>query len=631
MEGKSVGGVVEEEHLSGGNEDFSADPDLDEDHAKNHAPDHYDHTTTVVTGNSQNGQSLAKLIKTGADEKGVFLLRDGVDVGDRVRDKDGDVVKSQGAKVEISEIVRVPATGDLVETKITAEADGRVIFTLTIGANGDWKFELFDQIDHHPKNQADNEEGLLLLDFSGLVEFTDFDGDSVCLDDCSFLVKIIDDVPILLRGEKETVTVDEDDIATIGGNYPGEFQGTRPEDGNGDGSHTGDAGDEEGGPATVTGSLADLVKVGADEEVKFSFIKSQDAKDKLENLGLESQGKELRYAFQNGQLIGYVNNQGPGYDEQTDRLVFKLTLNSDGTYKFELFDQLDHDEGDGQNFDLEVPGDDLAFIDFGEIIKASDADGDSVLLDGRFKVYVKDDVPVAKQGESVSIKVDEDELAGTGAGDQDGVFGITDGDGTGDEATFSAADLKALILSGADEDITFSLKGSSINGEIVKTTGDATVTSQGATVKYAFVGGAIVGFVDTGASGWDASDREVFRITDNGDGTFTFDLKDKIDHPANGDEGTLAIDLTVIFGAEDFDYDKITLNNDSIFVVIENDVPAIAAPVIGLGENLIRTVTLTIPSSASALPTGKSITRFRADGSPTASFRSKSRPAAWAA
>ena len=67
-----------------------------------------------------------------------------------------------------------------------------------------------------------------------------------------------------------------------------------------------------------------------------------------------------------------------------------------------------------------------------------------------------------------------------------------------------------------------------------------------------------------GGAGFDAGiDREVFRVTDNGNGTFTFDLKDQLDHtPAAGDNGILTLDLTGAFTATDYDGDPVTLNAD---------------------------------------------------------------------
>ena len=53
-------------------------------------------------------------------------------------------------------------------------------------------------------------------------------------------------------------------------------------------------------------------------------------------------------------------------------------------------------------------------------------------------------------------------------------------------------------------------------------------------------GGALVGFVQVGGgAGFDLGvDREVFRVADKGNGNFTFDLRDQLDHgSAAGDNG----------------------------------------------------------------------------------------------
>jgi T1SS-143 domain-containing protein len=532
--------------------------------------------------------SLAYLVRSGSDEALTFSF-----VG-----SEGAVAKltdlglsSKGVELSYT----FDADGNLVA--FTDEATDRTIFKLTLNEDGTYKFELFDQLDHDPADgqNYDLEDGVpgdvSFIDFGEIIQATDYDGDSVLLDDV-FKIKIRDDVPTLVKHQTESVTVDEDDIQN------GQSLGTSPDDGNADGSYSGESDEAIGGPATVEGSLSHLVQSGADENVTFSFINAQLALAALSALDLKSHGTELSYQFDaGGNLVAYA-------DEQTDRTVFKLTLASDGTYKFELFDQLDHDpyndiidgigsgSGADENFDLQdgLWLGDVSSLDFGAIIKATDADGDSVSLLGAFKVSIRDDVPVAKTGATASIQVDEDELS-TGSGDL--TNGITDGDAQTDEATFSSAQLKGLVQAGADEDITFSLKGGSINGSIVKTTGDATVTSQGVVVKYSAIGGGnVIGFADSDNDGIkDAGEREVFRITNNGDGTFTFDLKDKIDHApldvGGGDNETLSLDLTTAFQAEDYDHDKVALNNDSIFIVIENDVPTITAPVIGLGANLL--------------------------------------------
>lgn len=119
------------------------------------------------------------------------------------------------------------------------------------------------------------------------------------------------------------------------------------------------------------------------------------------------------------------------YDPPADRQVFRLTLNPDGTWTFELYDQIDHDppydvnpvgfvtqddpnyvDNNGhantptadQNTDLIDSDDnpplpnrplDVEALDFGRIIEAVDFDGDAVTLDGKFLISIRDDIPKA--------------------------------------------------------------------------------------------------------------------------------------------------------------------------------------------------------------------------------------------
>ena len=88
----------------------------------------------------------------------------------------------------------------------------------------------------------------------------------------------------------------------------------------------------------------------------------------------------------------------------------------------------------------------------------------------------------------------------------------------------------------------------------------------------------MVGFADSGPAGFDANDRVVFALTDNGNGTFTFNLNDQIDHntadaTGTGDAKVLALDLTAAFTAQDFDQDPLTLPAGTLVVNVQNDVP----------------------------------------------------------
>ena len=100
----------------------------------------------------------------------------------------------------------------------TADAGGlneRVVFTLILAANGDYTFDLKDQLDH-PDGSGD--AALLALDLSSVIVATDFDGDSVTPPANAFVINVENDVPVA-SGETETAIVQEDDLAVADGDF----------------------------------------------------------------------------------------------------------------------------------------------------------------------------------------------------------------------------------------------------------------------------------------------------------------------------------------------------------------------------------------------------------------------------
>src|SRR5205814_702169 len=71
------------------------------------------------------------------------------------------------------------------------DAGDSQIFTLSIGADGSYSFNLLGQLDH----PAGNGENDLNIDLSSIIKVTDFDGDSINLDANSFLITVHDDIP----------------------------------------------------------------------------------------------------------------------------------------------------------------------------------------------------------------------------------------------------------------------------------------------------------------------------------------------------------------------------------------------------------------------------------------------------
>jgi hypothetical protein len=241
-----------------------------------------------------------------------------------------------------------------------------------------------------------------------------------------------DDVQFNVMVFQENVimaVVDEDDIATRGIELPGQDRGSRgtsPNDGNADGSYTGSPSNNNPGPAVVFGSLAGLIKVGADEHARFKFGSEHQSRDYLEKLGLSSKGEDLSYDIRGNTLYGFDNDRGSSnsfdFRDNGDRLVFSLTIEPNGDWVFRLFDQMDHDGPFDNQSDVAGPGDnyphadqnldlqdgfrkfDVSEINFGKIIKAFDYDGDAVSLDGHFVIKIRDDIPEAKDDHDMVVE-----------------------------------------------------------------------------------------------------------------------------------------------------------------------------------------------------------------------------------
>lgn len=494
----------------------------------------------------------------------------------------------------------------------------RLVFKLTLNeVTGQYKFELFDQLDHDkPFIGADENFDLqnnppgdvYAIDFGKLIEVTDYDGDSIGLDG-KLIIKVRDDVPEIIPCEPIKLTVDEDDIRTP------LSTGTSPNDGNGDGSFTGDPGNNGPGPATVSGSLGGpggVVQSGADENLTFSF--TGNATNVFSQLGLTSKGQELSYYVQGGVFYGYVNANFPGPFGPNDRIVFKLTLDDNGDFEFELFDQLDHDapnSGADQNYDLEVDGPDIMWLDFGSIIKATDYDGDSVVLEDMLKIKVRDDVPEVAPCDPIEFTVDEDDISTIGftppPGVNPGSLGTSPNDSNGDGSftgnpannnpgpAFVSGSLASVVESGADENLTFSfISSESSLRSYLESLG---LTSKGGELSYDLQGNILYAFDNAGPNQGeiynDGQDRLVFtfEITNPSTGAFEFKLYDQLDHdapnsgadenydleddlPGNGDVEW--IDFGHILKATDYDGDSVVLE-DMVKIRIRDDIPTLSA------------------------------------------------------
>ncbi|WP_208980996.1 DUF5801 repeats-in-toxin domain-containing protein [Pseudovibrio sp. W64] len=193
------------------------------------------------------------------------------------------------------------------------------------------------------------------------------------------------------------MTVDEDDIDTIlsTGTSP-DYWGLEA-----DGNWT----EFLSGSANAAGDLQNTVDFGADGYAgagSFTFV--GDAAQQLTDLGLSSDGDAVQ--FQHAQLSATITLM---VGVAGGRPVIGLLLNTEtGEFAVLQADQLDHVTGNGENTALQLlNGDELAAIDFGAVIIATDGDGDTVALDGKLDVTVVDDIPAPELWVDDHIRIDE--------------------------------------------------------------------------------------------------------------------------------------------------------------------------------------------------------------------------------
>ncbi|MBE1426558.1 T1SS-143 domain-containing protein [Desulfomicrobium macestii] len=436
------------------------------------------------------------------------------------------------------------------------------VFSLQVTdlAAGTYRFELYQPLDHSVSGTEDD----ILYNFS--FTLTDGSGDSVV----GGLNMIVDDDSPVATDAAINRTVDEDDIKTW------LSDGNHPNDGNHDGSFTGDPYKWwDSGPANIKGSLASLVVFGADGPGEGGFSLSEDVSG-LVAQNLYSKGEPLSYRVEGSTLIAYVGigePEGPGGDEDVqvarmislpqERVVFTLELDSDGEYTFNLYDQLDHPVGDGQN---NLP------IDLASVIVATDGDGDAITLTGGFTINVTDDVP-EQDGIFPVLKIVEEEMLPNG-NQEENDFSIWGRPVDGwPDTKLATGSLASQVSFGADEDGTFSM--------LPDTSGLPELTSGGIPVTYLVEGNVLTAT---------AGEVPVFTLTLQSDGHFSFLLQGPLDHAPGGGENLLLLDMSSIVKATDADGDSITLDKD-FYIKIVDDMPTVDIDLnIGLEQQVLGAV-----------------------------------------
>lgn len=445
-------------------------------------------------------------------------------------------------------------------TANTDEVESRLVFTLEIDPNTKiYTFTLNDQLDHAP--------GVLSLGFQIIV--TDADGDSIIH---SAVVPIRDDTPI----RNNTAQVIQGTVKEEGLTIP---------DDSSQGSGLDNTVDEAHGAA---GSLTSLFKPGSDEVPLIDLTIGVNQNADLSKLPiLFSRGDQLNYSI--NAETGVITASAT-HDNAT-RDVFTLTVHADGSWDFDLKDQLDHVDGNGKNFDLKsfdanhnpisVSG-----IDFSSIITATDFDKDTVYGadPGKFIIQVQDDnafvfpvqaieATVLESGMDKLVDEDGNPLPGYDLSDGNKEPGVTsDSDETNSTL---AGSISAFFLPGADEPITVSLLNENTDLSHLPA-----LLSHGEDVEYHVVGNTLYATADEG-------DRIVFELTIHSDGTWFFDLRDQLDHVNDHqnsenfalrtqDGGSVNyIDFSSLITATDFDNDMTGLQAGSFVIKVQDDIPTL--------------------------------------------------------
>jgi T1SS-143 domain-containing protein len=336
----------------------------------------------------------------------------------------------------------------------------------------------------------------------------------------------------------------------------------------------GSIGDEASG---LSGSLSSLVAFGADGPGAFSLLT-----DTSSLPSLYSKGEMVGYSVSGNTLTATA---GTGEDA---RVVFTLTVNEDGSWHFDLSDQLDHVPGNGINTAL-VTGSDgedgfisVPSIDFSSLIKVVDFDGDALAgaPAGSFVITVQDDVPMIDVG-----------LADFGEDSPSMPVLTTQDAETIDSASDSFAGLFTLTSSvGADEPGKESALSYGLSiGEEMEATG---LSSGGHPITLAMDGNDIVGSTMSTYQYTGVVTTPIFRISVDADtGVVTLTQYAQLDHVGEADDGDAtnnsanflglpqgSILLTASATLTDFDGDSVSdsesIDISSVFG-FEDDVPTI--------------------------------------------------------
>ncbi len=347
----------------------------------------------------------------------------------------------------------------------TGKAGSTTIFTMTINADGTYSYKQFQQLDHADGTNANDAINLVF----GVVA-TDKDGDKGT---GTITVKVLDDAPLAVN---VTGSVQERQLNT--------------------------------GTQSATGSVAS--SFGQDGAAKTGAVVGNgtfSATGEVDKGVLSHKGTAIVVSY-NASTGTYVGMAG-------SVKVFDLVLSNNGTYKFNLYQTMDH--GD------RTRPDEIITLNFG--VKLKDFDGDT--KDGTIRINVSDDGPRIVSSASARAA-----LAETPAADEtdlkDGNQNVT-GKVVVDFGNDGPAAVDPFIANG-----NFQATGSVAGGSL---------TSQGQAVTITHADGVYTG---------KAGSRTIFTFTIDDEGNYKFTLLDTLDHADKSDPNDI---ITLGFGIRATDED----------------------------------------------------------------------------
>lgn len=495
-------------------------------------------TAKLVAGGALNiewGADNADAAADGAVQDAPGGLGDRSVVFAAVDDQPADTraVTSDGEALEF-----VLSDNDTVLTayKGAGRLDGDKVFVVSLSddGTGSFEFELLGNIDHVDQLSAPID--VLDLDFA--FEAQDSDGDAV---EGRFGVSIVDDEAVTGTADQETVK--ESNLA----------KGTDPD--TPAATKTGDLnitwGADDADDAADAGSQ-DVPRGAGDRSVVFAAIEDQPTQTTT------SGGAALRY------VLSESNTVLTAFSSTGDK-VFEVTLSDDGSgsYTFTLLGNIDHD----------IPGSggqsgawDLDFKFFA-------VDGDRDATPGEFRVTVQDDEPLSGVADQSTLQ--ESSLANGTVPDSNGL--VKTGNlnlnwGADDADTPDAGGLQDTPAAGS-RSVVFA----AIGAQPTQAT-----TSDGVALEYVLSANDTVLTAYKGAGRTDADKVFIVSLSDDGTGSYTFELLGNVDHNPPGSGGQTDawnLDFAIVAGDSDGDTDT-----GSFRVTIVDDGPAIGSPDLGAVE-----------------------------------------------